>query len=147
MEKINDDVFGELRFKWAWRKEFNQTMFGVSKNVELIVEGNDENASILNEQRMSFRDFQTRNSEIISVAEDAIFEYYQQICDELEIPSVKRTNMANQVELTGIKFPMVMDEGDISVGFLLECSWDPEHGLGVKMLNGKVEVSTQDLLT
>ncbi len=147
MEIINDEVFGELRFSYAWKKEVDQTMFGVTNKVELIVEGNDENETIRNEQRMSYREFQTRNSEIIKTTEEAILEYYKRVCDDLQIPSVKKIEMASQVQLTGIVFPMVIDEGDISVGFLLECTWDTEHGLGVEIINGKIEVSTQDLLT
>jgi len=41
----------------------------------------------------------------------------------------------------------MMDPGEISVGFLLECSWEPEHGLGVKFTNDEVEMGTQDILT
>lgn len=147
METINDEAFGQLQFDYAWKKESEQKIFGVTSKVEIIVEGNDENETIREEQRTSYREFQAKNSEIISMVEDAVYKYYQSICDSKNLPKIKRSEIANYVELTGIIFPMVINDGEISIGFLLEGECEPEHGIGVKITNGEVEASTQDLLT
>jgi hypothetical protein len=146
MEKIIDEVFGELDFDYAWKKDHEQTIFSKTVIVEIIVEGNDEDELIRDEQRTSYREFISHNSDIISRVEEAVFEYYQEVCDDKGLPLIERADLVNKVELTGIVFPMVLDDGDISVGFLLEAECDPEHGIGVKITNGEIEASTQDLI-
>ncbi|MCA9115236.1 MAG: hypothetical protein KDA79_09115 [Planctomycetaceae bacterium] len=154
MDLISDTVFGELSFNGSWTKDVELTFLGVTSIVELIVEGNDDNESILDEQRDSFR----KLKDFISMAEDAVFAYYQSVCDDYRsrygdeadarMPVLSgKTGLSALTELTGVVVPMVMDSGEISIGFLPECSWDPEHGLGVKIINGQVEVGAQDLLT
>lgn len=42
---------------------------------------------------------------------------------------------------------MVFDEDVRQVGLLLKCTWEPEHGLAVKVEDEKViEVSYQDIV-
>lgn len=157
MEPIHDNVFGELEFDGSWVRQIDVTFFGCSEKVELCVKGNDENECIFDEQRISYLQFRERQSEIVSKTEDAIFEYYQEIVDDYRVqfgesadermPKVsEKKDLARLLEVCCVIFPMVLIPGEMSIGFLFECSWDPEHGLGVKLRNGKYEVGTQDLL-
>lgn len=154
LDSINDAVFGKLSFNDVWVREIDLTFFGAMSTVELIVEGNDDNEAIFDEQRDSFR----KLSDTISEVEDEILEYYQSICDDFRarfgddadarMPIIDdKANLQKLVRLTGVVFPMVRDSSEFSVGFLLECSWDPEHGVGVKIVNDKIEAGTQDLVT
>ncbi|MCA9095538.1 MAG: hypothetical protein KDA68_18795, partial [Planctomycetaceae bacterium] len=113
-----------------------------------------EEESILDEQRESYRNLR----DFIPMAEDGIFSYYQSACGDfraqfgldadIKMPLISNKSMlSGMTKLTGVLFPMVLDPGEVTIGFLLECSWDPEHGLGVRVSNGKVEVGSQDLLT
>jgi hypothetical protein len=151
---IHDRAFGKLEFNGSWVREIKLTFVGMKSTVELIVEGNDENESIREEQRMSYQ----KLSEIVPRAEAELFKFYESICDgfrtqfgeeaDTRMPKIKEnSDLAKLVKLTGVVFPMVMEAGEISVGFLLECSWDPEHGLSVKITNGEAEIGTQDILT
>jgi hypothetical protein len=151
---ISDEVFGELEFNGNWVWEIELPFFGVSAKVELIVEGNGEHASIFDEQREAYQQLPVA----IARAEDGIFEFYRSICDDyrsrfgndadIRMPRINdKSELSKLVELTGVVFPMIMNSGEVSVGFLLECSWEPEHGLGVKITNGEIEVGTQDILT
>ena len=151
---IHDKAFGKLEFNGSWVREIELTFLGMKSTVELIVEGNDENESILEEQRVSYQ----KLSEIVPRAEAEIFKFYESICHgfrtqfgeeaDTRMPTIEeKSDLATLVKLTGIVFPMVTDAGEISVGFLLECSWDPEHGLAVKITNDEAEVGTQDILT
>jgi hypothetical protein len=154
MEPVRDEVFGELEWKRYWTREMELTFLGVPTNVELIVEGNGTHKSIFDEQRASYQHL----PDAIPKAEDGILNFYQSICDDYRsrfgsdadtrMPTVSdKSELSSLVRLTGVIFPRVMNSGDISVGFLLECSWDPEDGLGVKLTNGKLEVGSQDILT
>ena len=154
MDSISDTVFGELSFNGSWTRDIELTFLGVTSTIELIVEGNDDDESILDEQRDSFK----KLMDSIPMAEDGILTYYQSVCNDYRsrfgddadarMPVISdKTSLSTLTKLTGVVFPMVMDSGETSVGFLLECSWEPEHGLGVKITNGKIEVGTQDLIT
>lgn len=52
-------------------------------------------------------------------------------------------------ELTGIVVAAMNGEGWCNyVGLLAECTWSPEHGLGIKVIDGAVaEVGYQDVVT
>ena len=157
MEPNYDDVFGELEFDGSWVRQIDITFFGCLENVELCVKGDDEYESIFEEQRQTYLQFLECQSEIVSKTEDAIFKYYQKIVDDYRIqfgksadermPQVsEKKDLARLLEVCSVIIPMVLRPGEIAIGFLFECSWDPEHGLGVKLRNGKYEVGTQDLL-
>lgn len=154
MDSIRDTAFGALQFNGSWVREIELQFLGVTSAIELIVEGNGDHESIYDEQRVSYQQL----SDAIPKAEIAIFKFYQSICDDYRsrfgdeadarMPLIGEiSELSKFVKLTGVVFPMVMHRGEISVGFLLECSWEPEHGLGVKLANGEIEVGTQDILT
>lgn len=155
MESISDEDFGELEFKNGnWVREIDLLFLGVSTQVELIVEGNGERASIFAEQRAAYQQL----PDAVVKAEAGILDFYQSICDDyrdrfgndadIRMPKLSnKSGLVRLVRLTGVIFPLVMNSGEVSVGFLFECSWEPEHGLGVKITNGTVEVGTQDILT
>lgn len=154
MDLINDSIFGDLQFNGYWMREVELKFLGNTSTVELIVEGNDEDESIYDEQRVSYQQLPN----VIPMAESEILKFYQSVCEdyrsrfgdeaETRMPIINElSELSDLVNLTGVVFPMVMDPGEISVGFLLECSWDPEHGLGVKFTNHEFEVGTQDILT
>ncbi len=154
MEPIEDDVFGYLSFNGSWTREIDLTFLGVTSTVEIIVEGNDDNEAILDEQRMSFR----KLAGSIQLAEDGIFEYYKRVRTDYRLqfgddaddrmPVISdKSRLSNFTRLTGVVFPMVLSVGDETIGFLLECTWDQEHGLGVKITNDEIEVGSQDLIT
>ena len=145
---VIDEVFGELTFTFAWTKDVDQTFYGKNFKAGLIVDGNDEDETILEEQREAYKRFQENESEIIAKAERAVYEYYNEVCYSIASPQIKESEIADHVELTGIVFPMVLKRGEISIGFLFEADCDPEHGIGVKIINDEIEeVSTQDILT
>ncbi|MCA9794082.1 MAG: hypothetical protein KC910_19875 [Candidatus Eremiobacteraeota bacterium] len=143
-----------LRKDYAWVREFELQFFATPTSVELIVEGNDENESIADEQRTAFLQL----GRAVHVAEREIYKHYLNVSDDYRarfgadansrMPRIQsQDELGSLVKLTGIIFPMVMTPGEVTTGFLLECSWEPEAGLGVKITNGEVEVGGQDILT
>jgi hypothetical protein len=157
MDSCNDAVFGQLTFEFAWMREIDVPFLGQTSHVELIVEGNDEEETILDEQRICFQQYQESEADNMSRIETALFEYYQGVCDDYRyqfgadadarMPLIQSpADLFALVELTGMIFPIVMNPGEKTMGFLLECAWEPELGLGVKLTDGKIEVGGQDLL-
>lgn len=58
-----------------------------------------------------------------------------------------KDEIANIVEPKQLIFPMVFDEDVSHVGLLLECTWEPEHGLAVKIEDEEIiEVGFQDIV-
>ena len=46
-----------------------------------------------------------------------------------------------------IMFPLTFDESIEEFGFLCECDWDKENGIGIKFVNGVLsEIGYQDIL-
>ena len=46
-----------------------------------------------------------------------------------------------------IMFPLTFDENVEEFGFLCECDWDKDNGIGIKFVNGVLsEIGYQDIL-
>jgi len=150
MNPITDLVFGKLSFSsGVWVGEVELLFLDATCAVQIIVEGNDDEYSIAEEQRNSFKQLPM----LLPKAEDGIFDYYLSARDEYEgmdtpMPKIlQKSELKDLVELTGVVFPSVSDPGEVSVGLILGCTWDPEYGVGVKIVNSTVEVGGQDLVT
>ncbi|MCC4797668.1 hypothetical protein BCT30_22590 [Enterovibrio norvegicus] len=147
MNKIKDEFFGELRFDDVWLSEISLTMFDNCISIELIVEGNDDDETIRDEQRIAYKLFIENTPSFINSVEKLVVEYTEQYLKEYCKPLPSNADIQKGIEPTGLLFPMVLNEGDIQFGFLFESKFDPEAGVGVRYLNGSFEVSTQDILT
>ena len=145
-EKLVDNVFGELEFDYDWVKDSKQKIFGREFDIDIIVEGNDENNSIREEQRESFKKFQVNNSEIIKRVELVVFEYDQTVRKEQSMIEIKFSEVSDKIILSGIIFPVVLEDGELSIGFLFESDSEPEHGIGIKITDEEIEVGNQDIL-
>ena len=85
-----------------------------------------------------------------------IFDYYQQQVSDLRVqfgdsadkmaPEIDNAEQIKKIITpTGI-YIGELDASEEAVGLLFECSWEPEHGLGVFIKNWNVEeVGCQDL--
>lgn len=151
---MEDPTFGNLTFDQTWNRTLEWEFLGQQFEVELIVEGNDENEAIAPEQREAFAQL----SEVTPRVEQGIFDYYFEILDDFRsrfqtdvdtrMPIIKdKSELLKIINPTGIIFPSVLVARQLSIGFLFECSWDPEEGLGVLLRDGKIEVGTQSLVT
>lgn len=157
VKKIEHEVFGALEFDYLWEGNKIVDFYKRKKNVIIAVDG-EENANFEQSQIDSYIKFFENQKQYLLEAEEKIFEYYQKICLEYRnmlgeladkfVPIVSRKeDMQGLVELEQITFPEPYGEEERVVGLLLNCSWEPEHGLGVKFLNEKiVEVGFQDIV-
>jgi hypothetical protein len=95
----------------------------------------------------------------LNLAEDAILNYYFEVYEDYRQRLIEKfadkmapilstkDEIADIVEPKQLIFPMVFEEEVRQVGLLLECSWEPEHGLAVKFEDEEiVEVGFQDIV-
>lgn len=156
---MKDKVFGVLNYDDSWVRDLSINFFSKEQKVELIVEGY-EDEEISDYQRNSFNLFSSKTIEFVTTVEKAIFDHYVEVCSEYrEKFGVERADdwapvvfeicdMKRLVSLKEIYFPENMDDESNSMfGFLLSCSWEPELGLAVKILDGIVdEIGPQDII-
>jgi len=158
MLKKKDELFGTIIFEDLWKGETSITMFGRAEKATLYING-EENNEITSNQRETFLNFQSNMDRIMSEAEASIFEYYQSIyedyramsnSDEADIVAPKISSereLSRLVKPTSLLIRYDFEDGIRRVGVLCDCTWEPEHGLGISIENEKViEIGFQDIV-
>lgn len=154
----SDNDFGELHFDEAWIGKCEILIFKRAQEVSLVVQTFD-GASISEEQRLVFREFNLNKSTVSSAVEKAVFRYYLCRVDEyresfdaeeaeIKAPKVYTIDdMQDLVSLRCIKVMSPFDAGMRQIGFIFDAIFDPHLGLGVLVTKSSVEaVDTQDIL-
>lgn len=157
MKNIDHEIFGQIKFDYLWEGERKVDFFGGNRLIKLLITG-EENADFEQSQIDSFINFFNDRDKLLLEAEEAIFNYYQDICwdyrDRLDdaadefVPIIaNKDEVAKLVEIEQIIFPYSFGKDTRKVGLLLNCTWEREHGLAVKFENEKiVEVGYQDIV-
>ncbi|MFP3728968.1 DUF6985 domain-containing protein [Priestia filamentosa] len=156
--EIKHDIFGELSYEDGWKRDIRISLFGDERIVTLIIDGYDD-AEFEEAQMAAYNSFFKDKDRLLKQAEDAILEYYLEVykeyrerlgdefADKMAPVLSTKEEIAKIVEPRELFFPMVFDEDVRQVGLLLECTWEPEHGLAVKFEDEKViEVGYQDIV-
>ncbi|WP_019240759.1 MULTISPECIES: DUF6985 domain-containing protein [Bacillus] len=157
MIQIEHETFGELSYDYGWKREIKLSLFGYERIVTLIIDGDDD-AEFEEAQVYAYNSFFRDKDNLLRQAEDAILKYYlevymeyrerlgDQFADKMAPILSTKEEVAKIVEPKQLLFPMVFDEDIRQVGLLLECTWEPEHGLAVKFEDEEViEVGYQDI--
>ncbi len=140
----------ELR-EYSWcTSYFSELLQG---EIELIVENENSPEKW---QRELFDEFRKNEIQFRRLLVDAIFDYYQTVAPEYRerwsdesqavLPSIRNSDeVMKLVRPTGLLIGDLLPENK-EIGLLFECSWEEEHGLGVKVENGNIkEVGYQDI--
>ncbi|MBS2967918.1 hypothetical protein J9317_03900 [Metabacillus sp. KIGAM252] len=157
-EEINHEVFGKITFRHGWRKkDFELEMFGKIQLIEIVIDA-EEDGDFEVEQEHSYTEFMKDLNKRVNDAEKSVFNYYQEHVlsyrEQFGTDADKLAPNINSVEELGnlvvpkqIFFPMIFDEDRREAGFICDCSWDIELGLGIKFVNESIEeVGAQDIL-
>lgn len=151
---INDEVFGELDYQYTWVGYKTIKFFGKDIEIALLV-GGIEDGEFDEGQYVAYSSLMDNWEQIQHNILQLIFDYYKQKRQELgydvafnkDYPLIETVNqLAEHITLVGISVPYdFLREGrDIGVSF--DCTWDEENGLGVRLINEKVdEVGYQDV--
>jgi hypothetical protein len=159
MEKIIDKAFGELTFdKYRWSRGYNISFLGKENQITLLIEG-DKDAEIEPSQKAAFEAFEKEKDRLIQEAECSLFSYYQSVCSDYREKAVgnladinaplvhTKEQLQQHVQPESLLFPEALKKDERIIGLLLTCTWEPEHGVAIKFLNGEVcEVGFQDIV-
>lgn len=157
-KKINHEVFGEIEYSNGWVKNIQLSIFGEKRNIEVIID-EDEDAEFEKIQIDSYIEFFSNIQKRIDDAENATFIHYQSIvleyreqfdseADKNEFAPIitNKKELDSMITPKQIMFPLIFDDKR-EAGFVCDCSWEIEHGLGIKFENEEVvEVGFQDIL-
>lgn len=158
MKEINHKVFGKIKLNRNWWERKENVDF-YKKNIAITIGINGtEEAEFEQTQIDAFSIFLQNIEKLLLDAELSIYEYYQEVyldyrerqddfADQVApiISSVEE--VGNLVQLNEIIFPWSFKTGIRQVGLLLNCTWEPEHGLAIKFEDEKiVEVGYQDII-
>jgi len=160
MEKIFDELFGELTYNLSWIGKTILSIFGVEHEVGLHIRCN-EGENITANQRQVYINFEQHSTEILKNTEMAIFNYYLEVCQDYQArlqdaELIKKnapviTRICELKDLVEAQTLLIdydyQDEKPIRMGILFECTWEPEHGVAVRIENGEiVETGFQDIV-
>ena len=157
--EVNHQIFGKIEFNYGWTQDITVTIFGKQYVLEINIDG-DEDAEFEINQERAYIFFKEHLDEIVKEANCAIVSYYNReisnivsgytnidekqyfldkIGDEEQIYSLLKPKQ--------IMFPLTFDENVEEFGFLCDCDWDKENGIGIKFTNGVLsEIGYQDIL-
>lgn len=147
-DSANGRAFGQIELPW----------FDNSKAVEVIFERDDDSESPNDRQILAFCRFVQSADLFFHSLERKLLDYFDKTRDECDLDA----------ETKGLLFPPLQDPRDLSslivltgvlvsyfdgddwseyIGLLMECTWDREHGLGVKLVDGDVaEIGGQEIV-
>ncbi|NPC93703.1 hypothetical protein HOO54_16050 [Bacillus sp. WMMC1349] len=134
-------------------------MFDKKRKILLNIYG-EENEEITQNQRDAFSQFHASMPIVIKESEEEVFKYYlenfedhramQSDSEEVEknAPTISSIEeLGKLVTLTCLLIRYDFEDGVRRVGILCDCTWEPEHGLGISIENEKViEVGLQDIV-
>ena len=136
-----------------------QIIFNKHHILEINIDADEDAAFEINQEK-AYIFFENHLDEIAKEVDVAIVSYYDReisdivssytnhkekqyfldkISDEKEIFSLLKPKQ--------MMFPLTFDETVEEVGFLCDCDWDKENGIGIKFTNGVLsEIGPQDIL-
>lgn len=151
-----DELFGEIVYEDLWIGTIEITMFGKNQKIFLNIYG-EENEEITQNQRDAFSQFKSSMPNIVKESEDKILEYYLENCDDYRAMQSNSEEIAPKissidelgklVKPTSLLIGYDFEDGIRRVGILCDCTWEPEHGLGISIENEEVvEIGLQDIV-
>lgn len=150
MNIINDKVFGELYYNYAWKKEENLDFGFGEKKINVVVEAY-ESQEILDIQREQYLAYQQQKNKFISKIPKVLLKYYLDIYDDissvLDVPEqINKENINEQLIIKLIRINDIYFARNGHYGWLCDCAWDEEHGLCILLSEIEPCIKEQDYL-
>ncbi|PEA81204.1 DUF6985 domain-containing protein [Bacillus pseudomycoides] len=151
---INDEVFGELDYQYIWLGYRTVKFLGKDIEIALLV-GGTEDGEFDEGQYAAYNSLIHNWEQIQHSILHSILDYYKQKRHELgydvafneEYPLIETVDqLIEHIILVGISVPYDFLREGRDIGISFDCSWDEENGLGVRLINEKVdEIGYQDV--
>lgn len=154
---IKDSVFGNVEFDYGWRKEDIKEFWGKERKFEVVVDTYTEYDEITKSQKDAYLKFYNNFQYLMNQALKEIFNYYKEHYTEKASQSkINESEHAfyikSEKEILNIIQPLQliilnsMDNKRV-VGLTCNCTWEAEHGIGVKFEDEKItQIGTQDII-
>lgn len=139
-KKCQDAVFGTMTYKHGWWKKETMTLFEKARPITISAAAYCEEP-ITQEERTSYQNFMAHIDQLTKTAERELKEYVHENLAELKEydPNVDADRLENYVTPKTLLF-----QQDGTTLLLLECTWDIENGIAIKLLP-EVAIGAQDL--
>ncbi len=142
-----DSFFEGFEYYGAWYKKINITFAGVSADVDVQINGYDEE-EIPEKGKSAIISFLSDMDKFLYTILEGILEYYNNKREELgyddendfEYPYLKHCNqILETLQLVGITVPDQDDYTERAIFLVFNCNWDKENGVGVRIIGDKIE--------
>ena len=157
--EINHQTFGKLKYNYGWTKDISLDIFNKRHVLEINIDA-DEDAEFEINQEKAYIFFENYLDEIAKEVDVAIVSYYNREISDIVSSYTNHKEKQYFLDIIGdkdkiysllqpkqIMFPLTFDENIEEFGFLCECDWDKENGIGIKFVNGVLsEIGYQDIL-
>lgn len=157
--EINHQTFGKLKYNYGWTKDISLDIFNKRHVLEINIDA-DEDAEFEINQEKAYIFFENYLDEIAKEVDVAIVSYYNREISDIVSSYTNHKEKQYFLDIIGDKdkiysllqpkkilFPLTFDENVEGFGFLCECDWDKENGIGIKFVNGVLsEIGFQDIL-
>ena len=139
MKTINDQVFGQMTYEYQWERQIEETLWGRSYNLSLIVEsGSDDDESISKTQQDAFKDFTSRHAALAAEMMQHLVRYCQ---TDLGILGCTEEEFLSHNTPTSLFFPL---SGEWVI--LFDSAYVKDAGLAVVVRGGQIEAGSQDII-
>ena len=157
--EINHQTIGKLKYNYGWTKDISLDIFNKRHVLEINIDA-DEDAEFEINQEKAYIFFENYLDEIAKEVDVAIVSYYNREISDIVSSYTNHKEKQYFLDIIGDKdkiysllqpkkilFPLTFDENVEEFGFLCECDWDKENGIGIKFVNGVLsEIGFQDIL-
>lgn len=142
--RCNDSVFGEMCYKHRWYKKQYMNIFGKEWEITIAAKAYSGKA-ITENQRKNYLLFMENEKEYVKTISEELKAYVNDNFHELAVYWTGAKMIENIEDLSQIVIPKtLLFKPDGSVIMLLDCEWDVENGIGVKLMPELV-TGVQDL--
>lgn len=142
--RCNDAVFGEMSYKHRWYKKQEIEMFGEAWEITVVAKAYT-GRPITEEQQKSYTLFTNKQDEYVSIISEEIKNYVNIHNQELAEDWVSARMIDDIDGIAQVATPKtLLFKQDGTTIMLLDCVWDIESGIGVKIIP-EVAIGSQDL--
>lgn len=142
--RCNDIAFGEMCYKHRWYKKQYINIFGKEWEITIAAKAYSGKA-ITEDQRRSYLLFMENEKEYVKAIGEELKTYVNDNFHELAEFWTEAKTVGSTEDLSQMVAPKtLLFKQDGSVIMLLDCVWDVENGIGVKLIPELV-IGVQDL--
>lgn len=149
----------KFEYKNSWILSVDVAFYGRKQPLNICVDGEGDVNDFEDEQKKVLNFLKNNLNHVLSILESKIFQYYTFNHNGIESSLAENKRLKNApyvssklamselVVLKSIIVPYCFDPEKIEFGVVLDCSWDPSHGLGVLFQNFEyLEIGSFDII-